>query len=149
MKKRKKVVLDFTGKKSIVDQSAKQECDLNYLLRGLNKSRIPVVPVVNEIRSLVGMDYQDMLFSIQRAHDSFLQLPSKVRARFGHRPEELINFVSDSKNYDEALELGLIKPDITTNANPSPSGNEEIKKPAKQAKKSGEASQIAEGGQSD
>jgi len=160
-KKRKKVVLDFTGQKSIVDQSARDRCNLNILLKSYNKSPIPVVPVGQEIMNLISSSensYSDMLITVQNAMDSFLQLPSAVRARFRHNPQQLLNFIADKANYDEAVQLGLITPkeQPAPPAN-APAGEAEDKKRSsakadestKKKKNAGEASQHAEGGQSD
>lgn len=63
-------------------------------------------------------DYQSALETVQRAQTAFMALPAKTRNRFENDPQQLLNFCSDSSNYNEAIELGLInKPDTTTNAN--------------------------------
>lgn len=103
-----KFALSFDGQKSIVDQSAKDQCDLNKLLRGYNRSQIPPIPVVDDVINLVGVDYSDMLIAVTEARNSFLNLPSNIRSRFKNDPQLLMEFVSDSANYDEAVSLGLI-----------------------------------------
>ena len=37
-----------------------------------------------------------------------MALPSDVRSRFGNNPAELLDFLNDNSNYDEAIRLGLI-----------------------------------------
>ena len=41
-------------------------------------------------------------------HPSFMKLPAKTRSRFHNDTNELVEFISDEKNYDEAVELGFI-----------------------------------------
>lgn len=53
-------------------------------------------------------DYQTSLNIVIAAEQSFSRLPSKVRERFENDPAKLVAFVSDVKNRDEAIELGLI-----------------------------------------
>lgn len=54
--------------------------------------------------------YQDAVFKLHAASEKFSQLPATVRARFENDPSKLIQFMSDSKNFDEAVTLGLVKP---------------------------------------
>jgi len=35
-------------------------------------------------------------------------LPSKIRDRFGNDPSQLLSFLADSSNKDEAISLGLV-----------------------------------------
>lgn len=55
-------------------------------------------------------DYQNSLQTVIDAQNAFMTLPSSVRKKFSNNPQELINFLADSKNKDEAISLGLIKP---------------------------------------
>ena len=44
----------------------------------------------------------------------FDNLPSDVRNRFNNNPAQLLDFVADPENKEEAIELGLLpKPEIT------------------------------------
>lgn len=53
-------------------------------------------------------DYQTALNIVIEAEQNFAALPSKVRERFKNDPAELVAFVRDEKNRDEAIELGLL-----------------------------------------
>jgi hypothetical protein len=52
--------------------------------------------------------YQDALNRVISADAAFMDLPSAIRARFGNDPQQLLNFVQDDANYDEAVKIGLI-----------------------------------------
>lgn len=52
-------------------------------------------------------DYQSAANKVIEAQRAFEQLPSDVRLRFNHDPQQLINFLQDPKNVDESLKLGL------------------------------------------
>jgi phage internal scaffolding protein len=54
--------------------------------------------------------FQDSLDAVRNASDAFSALPSKLRARFENDPAQLIAFVSDKANLEEARSLGLIAP---------------------------------------
>lgn len=54
-------------------------------------------------------DYQASLEQVARAHEAFEGLPAKVRDRFENDPGQMLAFVSDSANRDEAIKLGLIE----------------------------------------
>lgn len=56
-------------------------------------------------------DYAGALNQIIEMEDQFRNLPSKVRNRFKNDPQALLSFLDDDKNYDEAIELGLIEKD--------------------------------------
>lgn len=53
-------------------------------------------------------DYPGMVAKLRFAQESFEQLPSALRKRFRNDPAELIAFVSDDSNRDEAVKLGLV-----------------------------------------
>jgi hypothetical protein len=40
----------------------------------------------------------------------FEDLPAEVRFKFDNKPAELLKFMSDPANADEAIDLGLFKP---------------------------------------
>lgn len=66
-------------------------------------------------------DYQSSLNSIIQARDEFATLPSQVRKRFDNDPYELLSFLSDPNNRDEAISLGLIpKPEAPLKINDDP-----------------------------
>lgn len=55
-------------------------------------------------------DYRQAIERIRDAEDAFLQVPAKVRARFGNDPGEFIKFASNPDNKAELIQMGLTKP---------------------------------------
>lgn len=51
--------------------------------------------------------YQDALQAVINAHDAFSTLSSDIRKRFQNDPAEMIKFLDDPKNNEEAVKLGL------------------------------------------
>jgi len=91
-------------------QEHKDICDINLMLEryqrtgeiNSNKSQ----PMFGDF-SEVG-DYQSTLDQIMRVEEDFADLPSKIRDRFHNNPQELLDFVRDPKNKDEAVKLGFV-----------------------------------------
>lgn len=52
--------------------------------------------------------FQEMMDVIVKAQESFDALPSYIRDRFRNDPRELIEFIDDENNLDEAVDLGII-----------------------------------------
>lgn len=55
-------------------------------------------------------DYQTALNKIIETQESFNNLPPLVRQKFENEPGQLLEFINDKSNYDEAVKLGLIDP---------------------------------------
>jgi len=94
-------------------QSAKDECDINLIVerakRGADISHLSVsaAPVYGDF---VGFpDYRESLLMVNKARDMFMSLDAFVRERFGNDPARLLDFLSDDKNREEGVKLGLIK----------------------------------------
>ena len=49
-----------------------------------------------------------MVSKVTEARSIFAQLPSELRKRFHNDPAELVVFMSDSANVEEAISLGLM-----------------------------------------
>ena len=94
-------------------QEFKDECDVNNILRNYVSTGVlthvsdkePVFGDFSEVPS----DYGEALALIQRSREQFEALPSEVRERFDNQPVNLIKFLQDEKNKDEAIKLGLVK----------------------------------------
>ena len=54
-----------------------------------------------------GISYHEAMNEIIKADDMFMELPSKVRKRFGNDPAQFLEFVSDPDNHDKIYEYGL------------------------------------------
>lgn len=91
-------------------QQFKDECDLNVLMaRYVKTGTLPqsTRSALYGDFSDVG-DYQSAQDTILRAQQQFAALPSKVRDRFKNNPAEMLSFVANPANLDEAATLGLL-----------------------------------------
>ncbi len=109
-------------------QSMSQECDVNYIMNKWKRTgEMPpdqVRPPTYGDFSNVG-DYMQAQNAIIEADQAFEALPSWVRERFQNSPHELLEFLADPNNQDEAVELGLSEapdsaPEPTPEPNPDP-----------------------------
>jgi len=99
-----------TSGKDRVQQSFKKECDINSIVAKIQKGNfLPIkmgTPQFGDF-SQVG-SYHEALIKLREANDAFESMPSAIRDRFENDPEKLITFLSDVKNTDEAVALGLV-----------------------------------------
>lgn len=108
---------------SRTQQSFRDECDINSILRQFNVTgQLPVGSVQPQYGDFSGItDYQSALNAVMAAQDSFLALPAKVRARFDNDPALFVEFASDEANKDEMKALGLFREEAAVAAVTSPS----------------------------
>lgn len=111
MTKRRRVQISF-DEPSLTQQHFKDECDINKIVARFKKTGVfdhvtTKTPTYGDFSNV--QSYQDALGIVQRAEDSFDSLPSAVRKRFQNDPLELLAFMEDPGNYDEAVRLGLVQ----------------------------------------
>lgn len=116
-------ILDFGEEKTRTKQSFADECNINKIMKqyertGLITHENSMHPVYGDFSNVD--DYQTSMNKVIAAQDDFDNLSARVRKRFGHDPAELIEFMADEKNLDEAISLGLV-PKPKGYRTPSPS----------------------------
>lgn len=90
-------------------QEFAHECDLNNKIARVLKGDPSVATRSGFYADVSGLeDYQSCLNKVMAAEDLFMALPAKVRKRFANDPQAMIDFVGDSRNRSEAIDLGLI-----------------------------------------
>lgn len=98
---------------SLTDQSFKEECDINTLIKrfglGMEMPMDFRIPHSGDFTDQV-TDFHTGMNLLREAQESFMQLPAHMRERFGNDPGNLIGFLEDEKNREEAIELGLVNP---------------------------------------
>ena len=105
-----KVAIEFKDK-SRTKQSMKKETDINFIIDKFQKTGI----ITHENRyqgsygEFASIDYQEALNTVIAAENMFMDLPSAVRKKFDNNPKLFLDFVTDEKNKDEMMELGLLK----------------------------------------
>lgn len=123
-----KYMKGFTGKGRTI-QSEAANCDINRMMKAIGQGgSMPPVPdggYYGDFSNYV--DYVDAHNNLKAADHAFAAMPADIRARFNHNPAELLEFLDDDTNREEAAELGLIsKPEkepAPTPDPPAPVGN--------------------------
>lgn len=105
--------IDCSGDEPITKQEFAEESDINVIiarcLRGGGLGHVQsLAPVFADVSELG--DFADCVRRVDLAREAFMLLPAEVRLRFGNSSVKLIEFLSDGKNYDEAVRLGLVIP---------------------------------------
>lgn len=96
--------------KSLAQQHMKDECDINVIVERFGVTgQLPVKAIEPSYGDFSGVsDYHTALNKIKAAEAEFMALPAKLRAKFDHDPNALLNFLENEQNRNEAIELGLI-----------------------------------------
>ena len=110
---RRKVVT-INDEPSITQQQFREQADINEIMKKYKKtgdwpqsvSRGAFMDTTNL------PSYQEALDVVRAAESAFIELPAKVRRRFDNNPQELISFLEDPKNNQEAINLGLKEPNL-------------------------------------
>jgi len=96
---------------SMVQQQFAEECDINTIVRRFGLTgELPQnlrMPVSGDFTQ-VG-DFHSAMNLVRQAEEGFMELPGELRARFHHDPGELLSFLDDPANRDEAVKLGLVQ----------------------------------------
>lgn len=105
----------YNDEESMTIQSAKQECDINHILRTLSPDEIALRIMQRAPHAQYGdfsniPSYREAFDIVQRAERLFMELPWETRERFNNDPQKMVEFLNDSKNRDEAIKLGLVNP---------------------------------------
>lgn len=118
---------------SMTDQSQYQESDINYIVKKYADGRTGITTldlgadagVLQYGDTLLPGDYDTALDLINAVSDEFYQLPAQIRAEFNHNPKELINALSDPRQRDRLLSLGLLQQDTVVSSSADDSRNED------------------------
>lgn len=96
---------------SLTKQEFAEECDINVIMERVGKTG--VMPSGRHMyqfgEAISHYSYQESLNAVIDADAQFAALPAHIRDRFGNEPENLFRFLDDKKNFDEAVELGLVE----------------------------------------
>jgi len=108
---------------SMTKQSFRKECDIDTIVaKAKNEGFMPVTtsgePFYGDV-SNIG-DYKQALETVMEAETLFGQFDASVRERFKNDPGELLSFLSDANNKEEAYKLGLIVKPVEEKAPEAP-----------------------------
>jgi len=97
---------------SLTQQHFRDETDINNILRQFNVTGLlPETPVSPKYGDFTGIgDYHTALLRVMATEEEFMNLPANIRARFDNDAGNLIEFLNDDNNREEAEKLGLVEP---------------------------------------
>lgn len=98
---------------TLAQQNFRDECDINTIVSTFTRTGdLPEAPLPPQFGDFSDVsDFHSALNQVLAAQEAFLALSPDVRSRFGNDPQQLMNFIADEKNFDEAVTLGLISKD--------------------------------------
>lgn len=115
-------------------QAFAEEADINRLVERYGVPGVVSMPGVERAAMYgdfsTGLDFMEAQERILGARRAFQALPARVRDRFGNDPAALLEFLSDERNADEAVRLGLFEVQGGTGDVPPASGKPMEVKPA-------------------
>lgn len=106
-----KRVTTFNHEPSMTDQQFAEDCDVNNII-----DRFMKTGQINHLSSQQGVyadvseipDLQGATIIVQEANNLFNELPSDIREKFKNNPIEMMEWLSEPKNTEEAVKLGLM-----------------------------------------
>jgi phage internal scaffolding protein len=97
-------------KPSRTKQAFKHEVDINRIMAKYQKTGLlPVTnksPLYGDFSSIP--DFETASNKLIAAQNAFDAQPASLRKRFNNNPSELLHFLQDESNRDEAIKLGLV-----------------------------------------
>lgn len=96
---------------SLTHQEFERECDINQIMKKFDTTG--EISHWSRRRGVYGDfsnlgTYEESLTTVMRAQEAFAELSAELRQRFRNDPAELIEFLGDEKNFEEAMKLGLL-----------------------------------------
>ena len=120
-------------------QAPPEEIDLNAMLRRMGVTDGTALPAMSGVTdpSYYGdftdaPDLRTALDNIRDAEEKFMALPPTLREKFQNNALNMLQWVHDARNYDEAVELKMLRkvsliekpePPVPTPPAPAPPGN--------------------------
>lgn len=121
---------DFTGEVSMTQQNFADDADINTIVKRFGiTGQLPngvAMPQSGEFSDVT--DFHTAMNLVKAAETAFMAIPAETRARFGHDPGKVMQFLDDANNREEAIKLGLIeKPKEVPREPPQQAGTPEPK----------------------
>lgn len=95
---------------SLALQSQFEDSDINTIVKRFGLTgQLPENVRMPSSGDFTGVgDYHTCANMVLAADEAFMEFPAPIRARFGHDPANLIDFMENPSNRDEAIKLGLV-----------------------------------------
>lgn len=101
----------FSGEKTRTKQEFRDEVDINHIVKRYMKTGVPL-PIPTKSPQFgdfsTGFDYLTIQNRIAEVKSVFANLPADVRRDFGNDPSQMLDWIADPANVEEAQALGLL-----------------------------------------
>lgn len=99
------------GGPSLTQQQFKDQVDVNKIVEKFQRTGVAAgfrqdQPMYGDFSQI--QDFRGNLQKMEDALDSFMKLPPQLRARFENDPAQLVEWVQNPSNQEEAIKLGLM-----------------------------------------
>ena len=99
---------EFTGE-SQTQQQFKDECDINNVVRQFAKNG--TTHHLNNSKPNYGLatadTYHDAMNIVVEAQQEFEALPAEIRKKFGHSPENFLEYIENPENAQSLYDMGI------------------------------------------
>lgn len=103
---------------AVVQQQYTEDVDLNVMMKRMGVKDGAVIPpffhesitadMFRDTTEIQELGFRGAMDHVREASAAFDALPAALRRRFGYSPAELMAFLNDPENNDEAVKLGLL-----------------------------------------
>lgn len=108
-KRKKEQKRTVTFAKSKTQQSHKDGCDINRLVRLYSTGAIKMDPLSpDDFRESGDMTYHEAHNFVKQIEEKFEELPAKVRAEFQNDPSEFHKFIQNPENLERITDQGVL-----------------------------------------
>lgn len=94
---------------SLAIQSQAEEADINTIVKRFGLTgQLPTnvrVPLTEDF--VETFDFRSAMDTLNAAQKAFMSMPASVRGRFENDPAKFVEFVSDERNLEESIRMGL------------------------------------------
>lgn len=101
---------------TLTQQQFKDETDINVIVERFGVTgQLPdaiIPPTYGDYTNVP--DFQTALNVVLQAEEAFMELPAKIRQRFGNDPQQYLEFCEDGSNREEAKRLGILRETVDT-----------------------------------
>lgn len=97
------------------EQSHKDQCDVNNIIKKYDRDGLilHISKFEGKFGDMSGLDFKEIHDKVINAKLMFDELPSEIRNRFRNSPQELLTFMDDPGNREEAIKLGIVREEWT------------------------------------
>lgn len=97
---------------SLVKPEFQKACDINNILKKYSRNGVNPFVVTQDARFgdySADTSYHEAMNLVASAAEQFAALPAVLRKRFDNDPAQLLRFLGNESNRDEAIKLGLVQ----------------------------------------